>query len=870
MQFDNLVCIYTCERHKGLLRAFYRSIPGRYLINLPSTAILEIYADPDVPASFQDGDRIVLRTPERYDALSLKTFEMIRYCVENFEFQRLIKIDVTVVRRRLEGKEFTGRKPLDLEKLESFLAALPVDCDYDGFIRHDRTGHGQALAWAAKKGGSINYERIFGSDPMPPFYNGACYCIGRAFAEFIATRGAAMAQEHATYLMGAEDVMIGRLFQMFAELSKSPRRETAHDDSSEGAKPASEAETPQPHWSALFNTDWYLAKNPDVREAGVNPLEHYVRFGAAEGRDPNPLFDTDWYLARYPDIRQSGVNPLEHYVRFGAREGRDPNPLFDTDWYLARYPDVRQSGLSPLEHYLRLGAADARDPNPLFDAAWYLAHNPDAQRTDATPLEHFLQNGSLQGSSPHPLFDPDWYLEQNPDVRALGAKPLEHFLQFGAAEGRDPHTLFDVDFYLIQNPDVADHGWNAVDHFMRHGGAEGRIPHRYFATGWYLRTYPRDLRTYDNALVDYIHDGARQGRHPNPLFAEAAWRYDEGGKWFDGLHKVVSRADIEDFVGSVVGRAHLSKEWGALFRAYVEGDRNTLLSLVERILTTTTLPNVLYSEARASLYRLKAECLLAEDRTFDALEAAKQGVMLSPESEISLTALRQCLLARDLAPAPKPNLIVLLISCEKYQERALATYRTLVDMGLFVKVVVGAGAKIHVDLDCLHVAAGDFYEDLPFKVRDAINWVYETYGATANVLKVDDDLLISDLLAFRRFISNVSQGRSHYVGQAAGAPQRGGHPVAVWRDFHYGKCHDDAHNKPYGKRTGGRYAVGLIYYLSGTAVETFYEFVHRYPDEIMGEMFEDLFVGKVMEASGVKLKDVRCAEMGLPLDSLIW
>jgi hypothetical protein len=76
--------------------------------------------------------------------------------------------------------------------------------------------------------------------------------------------------------------------------------------------------------SGLFDTDWYLAQNPDVAAAGINPLVHYLRHGAAEGRDPNPLFDTDWYLAQNPDVAAAGINPLVHYLRHGAAEGRDP------------------------------------------------------------------------------------------------------------------------------------------------------------------------------------------------------------------------------------------------------------------------------------------------------------------------------------------------------------------------------------------------------------------------------------------------------------------------------------------------------------------------------------------------------------------
>jgi len=45
------------------------------------------------------------------------------------------------------------------------------------------------------------------------------------------------------------------------------------------------------------------------------------------------LFDTDFYLARYPDVAESGLDPVDHYLQIGAAKGYDPNPLFDTGYY---------------------------------------------------------------------------------------------------------------------------------------------------------------------------------------------------------------------------------------------------------------------------------------------------------------------------------------------------------------------------------------------------------------------------------------------------------------------------------------------------------------------------------------------------------
>ena len=74
----------------------------------------------------------------------------------------------------------------------------------------------------------------------------------------------------------------------------------------------------------LFDTDWYLSQNPDVAEANINPLQHFLESGWREGRDPSPFFDTDWYLEKNPDVVRANINPLQHFIEFGWKEGRAP------------------------------------------------------------------------------------------------------------------------------------------------------------------------------------------------------------------------------------------------------------------------------------------------------------------------------------------------------------------------------------------------------------------------------------------------------------------------------------------------------------------------------------------------------------------
>jgi serralysin len=54
-------------------------------------------------------------------------------------------------------------------------------------------------------------------------------------------------------------------------------------------------------------------------------------FGWHEGRDPSAGFDTLGYLAANPDVAAAGVDPLAHYLHFGIYEGR--SVVNDGTWH---------------------------------------------------------------------------------------------------------------------------------------------------------------------------------------------------------------------------------------------------------------------------------------------------------------------------------------------------------------------------------------------------------------------------------------------------------------------------------------------------------------------------------------------------------
>jgi len=76
--------------------------------------------------------------------------------------------------------------------------------------------------------------------------------------------------------------------------------------------------------SGWFEADWYADKYKDLAVLGMRPAEHYLRFGAAMGRDPSERFSTRYYLEANPDVANAGFNPLLHFLRHGRKEGRLP------------------------------------------------------------------------------------------------------------------------------------------------------------------------------------------------------------------------------------------------------------------------------------------------------------------------------------------------------------------------------------------------------------------------------------------------------------------------------------------------------------------------------------------------------------------
>jgi len=166
--------------------------------------------------------------------------------------------------------------------------------------------------------------------------------------------------------------------------------------------------------SGLFDKEFYLCMYQDVTALKMDPVEHFLLHGAAEGRYPSSDFSPSFYLEKNPDVEKSGMHPLIHYIRYGKTEQRKciskeeqekltgilkvlQSGLWDADYYLSENIDVRQSGVNPLNHFLEAGGYEGRNPSGYFNTRFYLDKNPEVLKSGINPLIHYLFVGREKG-----------------------------------------------------------------------------------------------------------------------------------------------------------------------------------------------------------------------------------------------------------------------------------------------------------------------------------------------------------------------------------------------------------------------------------------------------------------------------------------
>ncbi|WP_146619988.1 hypothetical protein [Acuticoccus sediminis] len=157
-----------------------------------------------------------------------------------------------------------------------------------------------------------------------------------------------------------------------------------------------------------FSSSRYIKDNTDVAEAAIEPFSHFLSVGRNEGRrtfktvfaDVKALgeaheaiveaFDAAFYQGINRDIG-GDIDPIDHYLRHGWQEGRDPAPWFSTRGYLELNEDVAAAELNPFVHYITSGRDEGRTIRQPFRRWEATSARPDS----LPPLPVYTQSPTL-------------------------------------------------------------------------------------------------------------------------------------------------------------------------------------------------------------------------------------------------------------------------------------------------------------------------------------------------------------------------------------------------------------------------------------------------------------------------------------------
>jgi hypothetical protein len=195
----------------------------------------------------------------------------------------------------------------------------------------------------------------------------------------------------------------------------------------------------------VFDAEFYLRANPDVAAARMDPLEHYLKYGAAEQRQPHPLFDPAHYLASCPEARNAR-NPLLHFL--ATSDGwANPHPLFDCEAYRNAHPELNTN---PLVHYSSRTAPASIEGSPVrFVLLHYHFFKNAGSTIEDILADSFFENyarldtGDFDGAvSQDDLVS---YLRRHPRMKAISSH------QFRYPVPRAPGYIF-FDLCFLRDP----------------------------------------------------------------------------------------------------------------------------------------------------------------------------------------------------------------------------------------------------------------------------------------------------------------------------------------------------------------------------------------------------------------------------------
>ncbi len=100
--------------------------------------------------------------------------------------------------------------------------------------------------------------------------------------------------------------------------------------------------------SGIFDPHYYLSNNPDVREADIDPLLHFIQLGWKEGRDPSPQLSMQEYFKKFPELQKGNIQAAVPFL-LSKNEEEQNSQLDAKSLNIEEKPDVT-NGTNQFNH----------------------------------------------------------------------------------------------------------------------------------------------------------------------------------------------------------------------------------------------------------------------------------------------------------------------------------------------------------------------------------------------------------------------------------------------------------------------------------------------------------------------------------------
>ncbi len=233
------------------------------------------------------------------------------------------------------------------------------------------------------------------------------------------------------------------------------------------------------------------------------------------------LFDVKYYLFTYPDVRLKDINPIMHYIKYGANEGRNPSKEFHTSFYLEMYPDVKKSKMNPLVHYILYGKKENRKTN----SSAILHHENSSNQNNELLQKAYELLQKNNGS------------KEEFDIKYK--KSFLNYLENHKGKSIDIPNLFSSELYKELYPDMHNKQINTLVHYLKHGQKEGRIG--YLDLDRYTKKGNLEFDATKETVVFVSHESSASGA---PLLGFGI--ADALVKKYNIVHIVIKEANIHE------------------------------------------------------------------------------------------------------------------------------------------------------------------------------------------------------------------------------------------------------------------------------------------------------------------------------------